>query len=137
MINPNTLFIIQHALGCTLLGGMYTVQIKHIEHIFGLYTGSLFYLFGVLVFYTVLYGYEARLICFESIEKARLLKFFRSSLFAFNILLSFLEYLDPSTPKQDSSVVLAVQGIFSFFSVIFTELLLSLILGIKINGKDK
>ena len=137
-MNPNVLLVVRHCFGCCTVAGIYTAQVIHVKEFFKLNAGSIVYLFAVLAFYIILYGYDAKLIRFHSARKERQLHYFKATLLIFNLALSFLEYWYNKDDQKTGLPIILFQGLFSFFCVLFAEKLVPLMLEIEINtGKKK
>lgn len=127
MTNSGLLGLLRHCFGIGTLSGIYTTQVVHVHQFVWFGTASIVYLFSLLSFYFLLYGYEAKLLRLPSEENLWRIKFFKRSLIAVNILLTLLEVRSHYSGSAQDLVLLILQGLFSVFGVVFPEMLLPLI----------
>lgn len=132
--NNHLVFVVKHALGCGTVAGIYAEQVAHIYEVVGLSALSMVYLFALLAFYFILYGYEARFIRFIQDSYRRRLQFFKVSVLVLNVLFSFNVCLRVSVVHYSDLAAAGLQGIFSLVAVLFPELLLPLIFAIEDAG---
>jgi hypothetical protein len=129
--NNHLFFVVKHTLGCGTLAGIYAAQVSHIYEVVGFSPVSMVYLFALLAFYFILYGYEAKFIVFVQDSYIRRLKFFEISVLVLNVLLSVNEYMAQIGGRYANPTLEALAGVLSLVEALFPELLLPLIFAIE------